>query len=102
MGLLVRGPACRRRPPWSRRAHRSARRPGAERRLLLATRQPHRGVEYHHGRTQLPRPPVEPVRGGVREAMAKIVVLGTGGTIASRRDAAGGATSKASSAELVA
>ncbi len=34
--------------------------------------------------------------------MAKIVVLGTGGTIASRRDAAGGATSKASSAELVA
>lgn len=35
--------------------------------------------------------------------MAKVVVLGTGGTIASRRDAAGGgATSKASSAELVA
>jgi L-asparaginase len=35
--------------------------------------------------------------------MAKVVVLGTGGTIASRRDAAGGgATSQASSAELVA
>ena len=35
----------------------------AERRLLLAPRQPHRGVEHDHGRAQLPRPPLEPVRG---------------------------------------
>src|SRR5262245_42903674 len=102
MGLLVRRPPRGWRPPRSRRSHRGPRRTGARRRLLLAPRQPHRGVEHDHGRAQLPRPPLEPVRGGVT-AMAKVVVLGTGGTIASRRAAAGGgATSKASSAELVA